>query len=367
LPDLDLAAHPDPTLDQLGFTDRVRALFEPFAEAGMTLARVLRADRGSALVATATGIIRAEPSTKMRKAAVSIAEMPAAGDWVALHVPPGHDIALVEAVLPRVSAFVRGDPGKSADGQVLAANIDTVFVVHSMADEPNLRRIERELSLAWESGATPVVVLAKADLSSDTGAERAAVEAIANGVDVHVTSAETGEGVEALLAYAEGNRTVAFIGPSGVGKSTLINHLIGEERQATAEVRLSDGKGRHTTVSRELVPLRNGGVLVDTPGLRAVAMVDADDGVATTFSDIRSIAEGCRFRDCTHENEPGCAVLAAVESGGLESGRLESWRKLRSESRSAAIRADARLSAEARRKAKAIAKAAKDYFKTHGA
>jgi ribosome biogenesis GTPase len=358
---------PRGALDRLGCTDAVGALFAPHAAAGLTLGRVIRADRGSALVATAEAVVRAEPSARLRKAAAAReADMPAAGDWVAIDDASEHDVALIEAVLPRQSAFARADPGKSAVRQVLAANIDTVFVVHAIDTEPNVRRIERELSVAWDSGATPVVVLSKADLAPDADGAREAVEAVAPGVDVYLTSSRTGEGIEPLLAYAEGHRTVALIGPSGAGKSTLINRLVGEDVQATREVRVFDGKGRHTTVTRELVPLPGGGILVDTPGLRGVAMWDAEDGIAAAFSEIGALAERCRFRDCTHTDEPDCAVLAAVECGELDAGRLESWRKLLAETRAVAARADAKLAADDKRKWKSISKARKDINRERG-
>lgn len=338
------------TLELLGFNDRFRALFEPHAQEGLVPGRVMRADRGFVLVATADGPVRAEGAAHLRREAGAVADLPAAGDWVALRLPEAHEVALVEAVLPRASAFTRGDPGKSAAAQVLAANVDVVFILAPIVEAPNLRRIERELALAWDSGAVPVVVLSKADLSADPEGALLAVEAVALGVDVRLTSARTGEGVSELLAYAEGHRTIAFIGPSGAGKSTLVNALLGEDRQATQEVRVADGKGRHTTVTRELIPLPNGGVLIDTPGLRALAMTDATEGIEAAFPDIAELAEACRFRDCTHGDEPGCAVCAAVETGALTPGRLESYHKLQKESRAAAIRADARLAqAEKRR------------------
>ncbi|MDP2181861.1 MAG: ribosome small subunit-dependent GTPase A [Actinomycetota bacterium] len=359
-----MSSHSD--LEPIGFSPRWQALFAPFAEEGLLPARVIRADRGSVLAATGDGVVRAEPSTRLLKRARGAADLPAAGDWVALFAPPDLDVAQVEAVLDRSSAFMRGDPGTTSDAQVLAANIDTVFVVHPIPGDPNLRRIERELALAWDSGAVPVVVLTKADLSPDPEGAVAAVEAVALGVDVHLTSAATGEGVDALGAYTGGARTVALIGPSGAGKSTLINSLLGEERQATREVRVVDGKGRHVTVARELIAMPGGGVLVDTPGLRALALTDAEEGIAAAFPDIERFAESCRFRDCMHAEEPGCAVTAAVESGELAEGRLMSWHKLRREAEVAAMKTDARLRAEEVRKWKIILKSAKDFKKRTG-
>lgn len=355
--------NPEPSLEFLGYSDRWRALFSPYAEEGLIPARVIRADRGSVLAATGEGVIRAEPTRRLSKEALSAEELPAAGDWVAIRHDADLELPQIEAILPRTSAFTRADPGKDAATQVLAANIDTVFIVHPIVEEPNVRRLERELALAWESGAIPVVVLAKSDLSADTEAAQAAVETIALGVDIHMTSAKTGDGVEALLAYADGHRTVALIGPSGAGKSTLINRLVGSDVQATREVRVADGRGRHTTVARELVPLPNGGVLVDTPGLRGVALTDAESGIAAAFPEIEALSYECRFRDCAHETEPGCAVLAAVESGTLAEDRLESYRTLLKEVRSAAIRADARLQAAENRRWATIHKSARELYK----
>ncbi|MCE5192030.1 MAG: ribosome small subunit-dependent GTPase A, partial [Actinomycetia bacterium] len=266
-----------------------------------------------------------------------------------------HEVPFVEAVLSRSSAFMRGDQGKMASSQVLAANIDTVFVVHPIAEGPNLRRIERELTLAWESGAVPVVVLTKSDLAEDAEAARAAVAGIALGTDVLVTSAVDGTGTAALDAYVGPGRTVALVGPSGAGKSTLINLLTGTDSQAIAEVRASDGRGRHTTVARELVPLPGGGVLVDTPGLRSVALTDSESGVETAFADIAELARDCRFTDCSHNGEPGCAVAAAIEAGTLDPARLESYHKLQREVQVAAAKTDVRARAEETRKWKIIA------------
>jgi ribosome biogenesis GTPase len=353
-------------LTQLGFSGRWQALFEPHAEHDLLPARVIRADRGSALVFASSGLVRAKPSTRLLKAASGPAELPAVGDWVAIATPQGANIALIEAVLARASAITRGDPGKASDVQVLAANIDTVFVVHPIADAPNLRRIERELSLAWESGAIPVVVLTKADISPDPEAAFSAVEEVALGVDILVTSAVADEGIEPLLGYLTGHRTAVLIGPSGAGKSTLINALLGEERLTTREVRLSDGRGRHTTVTRELVQVPGGGLLIDTPGLRALGLTGSEEGISSAFPEIATAARGCRFRDCTHHDEPGCAVTAAVEPGDVSPERLASYHKLLREAQVAAMKSDVHLRAEEDRKWKMISKASREYFKHTG-
>jgi ribosome biogenesis GTPase / thiamine phosphate phosphatase len=328
-------------------------------------ARVLRSDRGSVLVGTSAAVVRAEPSVRLRKAARGPADLPAVGDWVVVRVAADLDVAQVEAVLDRASAITRGDPGEGFDVQVLAANVDTVLVVHPIVDAPNLRRIERELSLAWDSGAIPVVVLTKADLSPSPQAARAAVEAIALGVDTLAMNALRPDDVEPLLACISGHRTAVTIGPSGAGKSTLINTLLGEQRQATRTVRVSDGRGRHTTVVRELFRVPGGGLLIDTPGLRALGLTGSEDGIASVFSDVVQLAASCRFRDCLHAGEPGCAVRAAVAAGELEPGRLASYHKLVREAQVAAAGADARLRAQEDRKRKIISKASREYFKRH--
>ena len=354
-----------PSLESLGYSDHWRALFAAHAEAGHVPARVVRNDRGSVVVAAAHGIVRAEPSARLRRARKGEGP-PACGDWVVLDPAPGHEVGLVEAVLPRTSAFTRGASDETSAQQVIAANIDTVFVVHPVEPEPNLRRIERELALAWESGAVPVVVLTKADLTAEGEARAIAVRGVALGVDVLLTSATTEDGIDAVRAYAGEGRTVALIGPSGAGKSTLINTMLGEQRQETREVRVGDGKGRHATVARELVPVPGGGALLDTPGLRAVAMVDAQEGIAAAFEDIAGLAGSCRFRDCGHAGEPGCAVTAAVERGELPAERLASWHKLQREAHVAAMKTDARLRIEEVRRWKIIYKSARGHPKRTG-
>jgi len=326
---------------------------------------VIRADRGSVLVATERQMVRAKPSTRLLKSASGPLDLPGTGDWVALLAPEDLDVPLVEAVLDRMSAIVRGDPAGTSEVQVLAANVDVVFVVDPIAEPPNLRRIERELSLAWESGARPVVVLTKADLSADMETAYRQVQEVALGVDVVVTSALARDGIEQLLDFTRGHQTAVLIGPSGAGKSTLVNALLGENRQATREVRVNDGRGRHTTVVRELIPIGDG-VLIDTPGLRALGLTGSEDGIASAFPDIEQLAGSCRFRDCRHVDEPGCAVLLAVESGALPSDRLDSFHKLTREAQVIAAKTDARLRADEERKAKSISKAAKEYFQRFG-
>lgn len=360
--------HVSDSLEIYGWSDRWSALFDAVEsdDPARYPGRVVRADRGSALVVTRHGIERARLSTSMRKRGVSSLDMPATGDWLSLSRPIGHESALIDALLPRASAFTRGDPGDSSAGQVLAANVDVVFVVHPIEGDPNLRRIERELALAWESGATPVVVLTKADLSADPEAARSSVEQVALGVDVVLTSAVSDGGAENVRAYARTGVTVALIGPSGAGKSTLVNALLGELRQATREVRLGDGKGRHTTVTRELILLPGGGVLMDTPGLRAVAVHDLASGLDAAFPDIAELALLCRFRDCTHKDEPGCGVAAAIEAQALSAERLASYHKLQREAVVAAMKTDARLRAEEVRKWKIIHKSVRGHDKRTG-
>ncbi|MHB0867487.1 MAG: ribosome small subunit-dependent GTPase A [Thermoleophilia bacterium] len=341
-----------PVLNELGYSPRWRALFEPYAGLGLVAARVIRSDRGGALVITAAGVTRTKFSRRLLKSTSGAVDLPAVGDWVAVQEDDTADVFLVEAVLERASVLTRGNPGNVADIQVLAANIDIVFVAHPIAEPPNLRRVERELSLAWDSGATPVVVLTKRDLSADVDAARAAVIAAAPGTDVLVTNALAGVGVQSLLTYISGHRTAVLVGPSGAGKSTLINALLGEQRQATREVRVIDGRGRHTTVTRELIQMPGGGVLIDTPGLRALGLTGSEEGIAAAFPDIEQYAGACRFRDCTHIREPGCAVQAAVESGELSSERLASYHKLMSEAQDVAAKTDARLKAVEERKSK---------------
>ncbi|WP_205825750.1 ribosome small subunit-dependent GTPase A [Microbispora catharanthi] len=340
----------------------------PDLPGGAVPARVARVDRGAAEVIAADGNHQARFGARVRRAAAADPlELPCVGDWVALARLDEGRYELAE-VLPRRTAFVRGGVsrdsrgGLSGDGQgqVLAANVDVVFVAEpSMhaTDFADLGRIERLVALAWESGARPVVLVTKADLF-DQGLDDllADVEAAAPGVDVHPVCSLTGDGVDLVRAHLGPSGTAVILGPSGAGKSTLVNALAGTEVMETQQVRAADGRGRHTTVHRQLITLPGGGLVIDTPGIRRVGLYEMSEGVDLVFSDIEELAEGCRFSDCRHREEPGCAVLAAVESGELPERRLESWNRLQREAAWMARRTDARLRAEETRKWKTIHK-----------
>ncbi|MDH6566952.1 ribosome biogenesis GTPase [Streptomyces sp. SAI-208] len=320
--------------------------FAPYEPEGLLPGRVVRVDRGQCDVVTADGLLRADtafvtPNDPMRVLCT--------GDWAV--VEPAGNPRYVRTYLPRRTAFVRSTSSKRSEGQILAANVDHAIVAVSLAVELDLGRIERFLALAWESGAQPVVVLTKADLVPDAVTLSHLVqdvETTAPGVPVLTVSALDGEGLDLLLAVVSDGTTV-LLGQSGAGKSTLANVLIGEDAMAVQATRDADGKGRHTTTTRNLLALPGGGVLIDTPGLRGVGLWDAETGVGQVFSEIEELARKCRFHDCAHESEPGCAVLAAIDSGELPERRLESYRKLIRENQRIVAKTDARLRSEIRK------------------
>ncbi|MBL1103595.1 ribosome small subunit-dependent GTPase A [Streptomyces sp. 5-8] len=317
--------------------------FAPHAADGLLPGRVIRVDRGQCDVATADGIVRADTEFVVPRDPMKVV---CTGDWVA--VDPDGDPRYVRTYLPRRTAFVRSTSSKRSEGQILAANVDHAVVAVSLAVELDLGRVERFLALAWESGAQPVVVLTKADLVPDpvTLAHLVQdVETSAPGVPVLTVSALHGEGLDVLVALV-GSGTSVLLGQSGAGKSTLANALVGTDVMDVRAARDVDGKGRHTTTTRNLLALPSGGVLIDTPGLRGVGLFDAEAGVGQVFSEIEELAERCRFHDCAHESEPGCAVRSAVEDGELPVRRLESYRKLVRENQWIVAKTDARVRAE---------------------
>ncbi len=344
-------------LHHLGWNDRLEQAFAPHALDQLEPARVLRVDRTQLLVASERGAAPAVVSGRFRNAQVAPAAFPTVGDWVAIAPPAADGPALVHAVLPRTGVFSRRDAGRRLEEQVLAANVDVALLVCGLDGDFNLRRIERYVATAWDSGATPVIVLNKADLCDDVDARIAEVEAVAPGVAVVALSASQGDGLDALAPWLATGRTLALFGSSGVGKSTLANALLGEARQRTQEVREDDDRGRHTTVHRELLPLPGGALLVDGPGLRLVKLWADDDSLEATFADVDALARGCRFGDCRHDGEPGCAVRAAIDAGTLEPSRLRSWLKLQRELEAFAARHDPRLQAERQRRWRIIHKA----------
>ncbi len=345
--------------------------FEPYAAAGRRPARVVAVHKETAIVRGDVGVGPDRPATvsgRFRYDALAASDYPAVGDWVVLE-PAGpqagpDDPAIIAAVLPRRAAFVRSaadssrrTAGNLVDEQVIAANVDMAFLVAGLDGDFNLRRLERYLAVAWSSGVTPVIVLNKADVARDLGGRLVAVGAIAPGVPVVVLSALTGDHLSDLAPHLPTGRTAVVLGSSGVGKSTLVNALLGEERQATAEVREDDSRGRHTTTHRELFGLPRGALLIDTPGIRSLEVAGADEGVDTAFDDIDDLATSCRFSNCRHDGEPGCAVRAALADGTLSQGRLDSQRKLERELAHAERKVDPRARAEAARRWKSIHKA----------
>jgi len=334
-------------LETYGWSPELQNDFASHASAGLMPGRIVVQHRGLYGLATADGDMRGEISGRLAREAPA-GGYPAAGDWVAADPPIGDGPAMIQHVLPRRTAFTRKAPGGGI--QVVAANVDVAFLVASLNADLNPRRLERYLSAAWASGAEPVVLLTKADLCRDVEGEVAGLAKVAAGAPIHALSSLTGEGLEALNAYLTPGRTAVMVGSSGAGKSTLANALLGSDRMATAAIREDDARGRHTTSHRELILLPGGGLLLDTPGMRELALWESDEGVSATFDDIEALSAACKFRDCGHTNEPGCAVRAALEAGDLDEDRWRSFGKLTRELAHLASREDPALKAAERRK-----------------
>jgi ribosome biogenesis GTPase len=338
-------------LTELGWTPDLEEHIAPHRAAGHVPGRVAVQHRGGYVVLTENGETTARLTGKMRN---DPAGVPAVGDWLALRPLPNEPEAIVEAVLPRTSKFSRHEAGKVTREQVVAANVDFALLVAALNQDLNPRRLERYITTAWSGGASPVIVLTKPDLCDDLDAALAQVEPVASGIPIHVVNGLTGDGVEDLRRYLDGHGTVALLGSSGAGKSTLLNRVAGVELQRVADIR-HDGRGRHTTTERHLFLVPGGGLVLDTPGMRELQLWD-DDAMDQTFADVTELAALCRFGDCTHEHEPGCAVIAARDDGTLPAERLESYRKLQRELQHLRVKQDRRAAAEQRRQYKVMTK-----------
>lgn len=356
-------------LDVLGWDDRLSEQFEPYLAQELVPGRIAVQHRGAWDVFTEHGELRCELPGRAFHEAESTAELPAVGDWVAVDPRPDEQAGTIRGVLPRRTKFSRlaAHDGASelTKEQVLAANVDVVFIVTSLNEDLNLRRLERYVTLAWESGATPVILLTKADLHPSPEEVIVDVDSVAPAVPVLALSALTGAGLDALHDHLREGTTAVLLGSSGVGKSTLINALLGEERLDTQEIR-DDGRGRHTTTRRELIVLPAGGVVIDTPGIRELQLWEAGEGFDEAFEDITELAARCRFTDCSHEVEPGCAVREALESGALSKERWESYRKLQRELEHLDRRVDKRAQAEERRRWRSLSMRMREHYRERG-
>jgi ribosome biogenesis GTPase len=344
-----------PDLTELGWDDTLAEQFDTYAAAGLVPGRVAVQHRGAHDVLTELGELRCDVAGRLYEESASGADLPVVGDWVAVAARAEEDAGTIQAVLPRRTKFSRKTAWQAAEEQVLAANIDVVFIVTSLNEDLNLRRLERYLILARESGAQPVVLLTKTDLSDDPAAVVAEVEPVAADVPVHTLSSKTGEGLDDVRAHLRPGVTAALLGSSGVGKSTLVNTLAGEELLATQELR-DDGQGRHTTTRRELVQLPGGALVIDTPGMRELQLWVADEALEETFEDVTSLFAHCRFSDCSHETEPGCAVKEALADGTLAPERWSSYLKLEAEMAALERRLDKRLASEERKRWRSLAR-----------
>jgi ribosome biogenesis GTPase len=331
------------TLDNLsnyGWNEFFALSFQPYSAEGYKAGRVALEYNHLYRVYTEQGELLADVAGKLRHEAASRADLPVVGDWVVVQPRSEEGKATIHAVLPRQSRFVRKAAGSRTEEQIVGANIDTVFLVTALHQDFNVRRLERYLVVALESGARPVIVLSKADLSEQVEEQLAEIQRVAKGVPVHAISVVNQNGLDALAPYFRRGVTVALLGSSGVGKSTLINHLIGRDIQKVKEVREHDGRGQHTTTHRELILLPQGGLVLDTPGMRELQLWEGEESLQLAFDDIEALASGCYFSNCQHKDEPRCAVREALAEGKLDAARYQSYEKLQKELRHVARKQD---------------------------
>ncbi len=355
-----------PSLHELGWNDHFAAAYAEYAGPDVLPGRVALEHNHVYRVITEDGERLAEATGRLKHLAQGRSELPAVGDWVALRIDEAGDRVSIRAVLPRLGKFSRKSAGDWTEEQVVAANIDTVFLVSGLDGDFNPRRIERYLLLAQQSEARPVVILNKTDLADDVPEALAIIREIAPDVTVHAISAADGQGFDALRPYLGVGQTVALLGSSGAGKSTIVNRLLGERVLPTRAVRESDSRGRHASVHRQMIALPGGGLVIDTPGMRELQLWGVDQGLSGSFDDVVALGAACRFRDCRHRNEPGCAVKAAVEAGTLDAARYDNFSKLQNEQEAHERRVNERALLEQKRSAKVISRSIKAMQKQRG-
>lgn len=351
-------------LNELGWDEEWARAFAPHAAEGLIPARVAIEFNYIYRLYAETGELQAQHAGRLRHQAEGRENLSAVGDWVAVLPTPGEAAATIEAVLPRRSRFSRKMAGETTEEQIVAANINTVFIVMGLDGDYNPRRLERYLLMAHESGARPVVLLNKSDVADHWSADLDEIAGLAAGIPVHAISAKTRSGIEVIEGYLGPGRTGALLGSSGVGKSTIVNALMGDEKLKTQDVRAGDSRGRHTTRHRHLILLGSRGLLIDTPGMRELQLWTQPESARETFDDVVSLAGGCHFTDCRHREEPRCAVKQAIADGTLDAGRLDNYLKLQEEMRSLDVRKDARAQIDEKRKMKTVSQSLKKLYKS---
>lgn len=346
-------------LEKYGWEEFFEKEFEQYSKKNYKAGRVAIENKSNFNIYTESGELTAEISGRFHYNAGASSDYPGVGDWVVIKVIPEERKAIIEYVLKRKNKFSRKAAGDTTDEQIIAANADIIFIVTSLNQEINLRRIERYLTLATENNAEPVLILSKSDVCENEDSKLTEVRSVASGINVHTISAKENTGIDELRKYFEGNRTVAVVGSSGVGKSTLINCLAGSEQMEVSEISLYKDKGRHTTSHRELIVLKDGGLIIDTPGMREIQLWEGNEGISDAFADVEELSVRCRFTDCKHDTEPGCAVKKAIEDGELTVERFNNYIKLQKEARHFEIKNDKKAQIEEKKKWKKISSNAK--------